>query len=239
VRGGESSDHGEPKPEEREFVLGRDSVKKRDEKNESDAEKYRDADDEGDEEECPLESRGAEKRDELFGDDLRSAAFGEHFAQDRPQADDHGDGGEDRADAILKRFHDPGRFHPGDKANEKGSENESDEGGDFETDYEKDEPRNGEGGVEEEEGGGHWRITNDQASMNVTERWIIKSQWPGTRSHLINRKLVNFEEFWLGARRDEGAYPQRSVPEEQRSFPGKSTKKRWFGFVRWLLMTDS
>jgi hypothetical protein len=44
------------------------------------------------------------------------------------------------------------------------------------------------------------------------------------RSHLINMKLADFENFWPDTRRDEGAYPQRSVTEEQRRSRSKGPK---------------
>ena len=37
-------------------------------------------------------------------------------------------------------------------------------------------------------------------------------------------KLGNFEGFWPGARREEGAYPERSVTDEQRSTGAKDPK---------------
>src|SRR5262245_40112908 len=47
--------------------------------------------------------------------------------------------------------------------------------------------------------------------------------------------MTDREGFWRLARREEGAYPQRSVTDEQRSqAPKRLAGRRWL-FMRWLL----
>jgi hypothetical protein len=46
---------------------------------------------------------------------------------------------------------------------------------------------------------------------------------------------ANSEEFWQAARRDEGAYLQRSVTEEQRSGLPEGPEDAGSEFMRWLL----
>ena len=135
---------------ERQQVAREAHHHRQDEQHHADAEKDRQADDEGHEHERPVEALFPEGGDERLRDDLRAAGFGEEFAQHGAEADDDGDETERAADALLKGLRDVEQPHAGAQADAERGEHEGDEGVHLPAGDEEDEQRHRRRCVEEE-----------------------------------------------------------------------------------------
>ena len=152
VRGGEPGDDGDAEVEKWQLGLAREGEDDGDEQHHADAEKDRQADDEGHEHERPVEALFPEGGDERLRDDLRAAGLGEELAQHGAKANDDGDETERAADALLKGLRDVEQPHAGAQADAERGEHEADEGVHLPAGDEEDEQRHRRRCVKEQRG---------------------------------------------------------------------------------------
>ena len=112
--------------QQRNAFAARQREHDRREQHETHAEEHRQAHDESDERDRPVHVPRAEEADHPVGDDFRAAGFGQHLADDRPEADDDRDEPQRVADALLERAYDRPERHPRNSAHEQRDEGEGD-----------------------------------------------------------------------------------------------------------------
>ena len=103
-----------------------DEKNQRNEQNESDFEKQRDADDKGDEHHRPVHVVATEGPQQALGDPFGAAGLGHHLAQHGAETKHDADEADDAAEAILERLDDVGRGDAGDEAEKSGGESQRD-----------------------------------------------------------------------------------------------------------------
>jgi len=152
VHDAQPRDHRDPDVHHRRPGPLRDGERDRHEQHEADLEEDGNPDDERDRRHRPVHALLTKCGDQRMGDPLRTARFGHHLAEHRPQRDDERDVAEGVPDTGLERLHDGRHRHPDGDAEDERDDDQRDERVELVPRDQDDERDDRDGGVDEKKG---------------------------------------------------------------------------------------